>query len=229
VLLLAATPGRWHRGEVGPSQAGAGDTREPQADPATAAAQVDEVIAWPEPQLREDAIEALARDEREWLHARGKRAEHPVEQLIRLRSLRNPGEHLIKDFRGERIVIRHGPPPFSRDGGPRYTRQEIRASYVRGPHASPARVVRRVERDKPAQHGFLAHTQAASLAFRLSPGPPWQMLAHAATRSYRRGAWVVRSGGGLGRASGSAGEVDADVQGQVLGQEVLELAAFDDS
>jgi hypothetical protein len=58
--------------EIDPSQAGTRHAREPQTDPATAAAQVDEVIAWREPQLGEDAIEALACDEREWLHARGK-------------------------------------------------------------------------------------------------------------------------------------------------------------
>jgi hypothetical protein len=59
----------------------------------------DEVIAWPEPQLGEDAIEALARDERERLHARRKWAEDLVEQLVRSRGLGNLGEHFIEHFR----------------------------------------------------------------------------------------------------------------------------------
>jgi hypothetical protein len=101
--------------EVDPRQAGAGHAREPQAGPATTTAQVDQVIAWPEPQLGKDTIKALERDHRERLHARRKRAEHLIEQLVHPCRLGNLGEQFVEHSRRQRtIIVRHGSPPFTR-------------------------------------------------------------------------------------------------------------------
>ena len=69
--------------EIDPGQAGTGYAREPQPDPATTAAQIEEAMAWLEPQLRQDAIQASTRNERERLYARRKGAENLIENLIR--------------------------------------------------------------------------------------------------------------------------------------------------
>ncbi len=81
------------------------------------------MIAWFEPQLRKNVIEALARDERKRLHARRERAEDLVEKLVRPRSLRNAGKYFIEHFGGERILIRYRWLPSASGGSPRYARQ----------------------------------------------------------------------------------------------------------
>lgn len=80
------------------------------------------MIAWPEPQLRQHPIQALARGKRERLYTGGKRAENLVEKLIRPCCLSYLGEYVIEHCRRQRILIRHHGPPSAGRGPPRYAR-----------------------------------------------------------------------------------------------------------
>lgn len=82
----------------------------------------------PEPQLRKDAIQARARNQRKRLHTRGKRAEDLIENLVRVRSLRHAGEYFIDHFRRQHIVIGHRWPPPASGSSPRYARQPLRSA-----------------------------------------------------------------------------------------------------